>query len=197
MKHTRLFVAGLLLAAVFAASAQPTSFTYQGVLGENGVPASGQYDLLFTLRDAATVGNQIGVASNITPVSVTNGHFTVTLDFGAVAFNGASRWLELGVRRAGSAAAHVTLSPRQPLGSAPYAIQALTAASVSGNISDSQISPNFARLNGNPTLIGAVSFNPVFGAPFAVGNSNKIARLNADYLDGLDSASFAPAVHAH
>ena len=197
MKHTRLFVAGLLLAAVFAASAQPTSFTYQGVLGENGVPASGQYDLLFTLRDAATVGNQIGVASNITPVSVTNGHFTVTLDFGAVAFNGASRWLELGVRRAGSAAAHVTLSPRQPLGSAPYAIQALTAASVSGNISDSQISPNFARLNGNPTFIGAVSFNPVFGAPFAVGNSNKIARLNADYLDGLDSASFAPAVHAH
>jgi hypothetical protein len=197
MKQTRLFVAGLLLAAVLAASAQPTSFTYQGVLGENGVPASGQYDLLFTLRDAANAGNQIGVATNIAQVSVTNGHFTVTLDFGAVAFNGGSRWLELGVRRAGSAAAHVTLSPRQALGSAPYAIQAMTATSVSGNISDSQISPNFARLSGNPTFIGSVSFNPVFGAPFSVGNSNKIARLNADYLDGLDSAAFAPAVHAH
>ena len=49
-------------------------------------------------------------------VAVSNGLFTVTLDFGANTLPGADRWLELGVRTNGSSAAFTTLSPRQQLG---------------------------------------------------------------------------------
>src|SRR5437870_47295 len=39
-----------------------TGFTYQGRLTDGGSPASGQYDLQFTLYDTPTAGNQVGTA---------------------------------------------------------------------------------------------------------------------------------------
>jgi hypothetical protein len=52
---------------------------------------------------------------------VTNGLFTVQLDFGAGAFQGDARWLQIAVKCAGDAS-YTTLSPRQPLTPAPYAL---------------------------------------------------------------------------
>ncbi|HUT25170.1 MAG TPA: hypothetical protein VM492_12565, partial [Sumerlaeia bacterium] len=62
-----------------------------------------------------------------TNVAVANGSFTVTLDFGAGAFNGDARWLEIGVRTAGSGGLYTTLAPRQRLTPTPYALYAKAA----------------------------------------------------------------------
>src|ERR1051326_8343754 len=81
-----------------ALHAQTPAFSYQGRLNDSGSPASGTYDLRFTIFDALASGNAVaGPLTNAT-VAVSNGLFTVLLDFGASAFPGADRFLELGVR---------------------------------------------------------------------------------------------------
>jgi hypothetical protein len=103
-----------------------TGFTYQGKLLDGGVPANGTYDLQFKLFDALTNGNQVGSTLTQPSVPVTNGLFTVQLDFGNV-FNGTALYLEIGVRPGGSSGAYTTLTPRQPLSPTPYALQAQQA----------------------------------------------------------------------
>src|SRR3982751_544698 len=76
-----LFTALLLLAAAAAqASAQTTSFTYQGRLSDGGMPANGNYDLQFTLWDSLGGGSQVGSTQTLNTVQVTGGVFTVSLD---------------------------------------------------------------------------------------------------------------------
>ena len=74
-----------LLVALFAlpmvASAQGSAFTYQGRLTENGSPASSTNDLTFTLYNAASGGATVGVSNVVNDLVVSNGLFTVTLDF--------------------------------------------------------------------------------------------------------------------
>jgi len=114
--------------------AQGTAFTYQGRLNAGGAPASGTYDLQFTVYDSA--GEATVIAGPLTGpgVSVTNGLFTVSLDFGTSVFTGPARWLQIGVRTNG-AASFVPLNPRQALTPAPYAIFAATASNVvSGSV---------------------------------------------------------------
>jgi hypothetical protein len=116
-----------------SALAQGTAFTYQGRLGADGAPATGIYDLRFTVYDAASSGAVVGAALNTNGVPVSNGLFTVTLDFGAGLFTGPARWLEIGVKSNGVAGPHTTLVPRQALTPSPYAIYAggaQTASSV-------------------------------------------------------------------
>ena len=105
------------------ASPAGTAFTYQGRLTSAGQPANGSYDLRFTLYDAANDGGQVGSPVTNAPVTVTNGNFTVLLDFGAV-FNGDARWLEIGLRTNGSGSSYTILSARQPLTPSPYAVYA-------------------------------------------------------------------------
>src|SRR5207244_6526359 len=96
--------------------AQGPAFTYQGRLTDGGPPANGSYDLQFTLWDASSVGTQQPQPSPVTvtrsAVAVANGIFAVQLDFGANAFPGADRFLEIGVRPAGSGWFRI-LSPTQ------------------------------------------------------------------------------------
>lgn len=86
-----------------------TAFTYQGRLTDAGVPATGSYDMQFTLFGASTGGSVVGSPVTVSPVAVASGLFTASLDFGASAFTGSKRWLEIGVRPAGSVNAY-TLS---------------------------------------------------------------------------------------
>ena len=117
------FIALASIVSLQRAAAQGTAFTYQGRLNDGTNLANGSYDLKFSLFDNALTGNRIGSSLIVAPAGVTNGLFTVTLDFGAN-FPGASRWLEIGVRTNGSVASYATLSPRQQLTPAPYAITA-------------------------------------------------------------------------
>ena len=121
----------LLLVGVNEASAQTTALTYQGKLVEGGNPASGNYDFQFTLFDTVTVGTgtQQGSTVTLSNVPVTEGVFTVALDFGVCAgcFSGANRFLEISVKQT-STGSFTTLGPRQPVTSTPYAIKSLNAA---------------------------------------------------------------------
>jgi trimeric autotransporter adhesin len=115
-----------LLAAAWAVlplSAQPigTAFTYQGRLTDAGNPGSGTYDLQLVLMDAAAGGSQVGPILTRDDIQVTDGLFTVSLDFGPV-FGGARRWLELRVRPGASAGAYTALSPLQELTPAPHSV---------------------------------------------------------------------------
>src|SRR5690348_8563897 len=109
-----LLVLTSLNAHLSTARAQGTAFTYQGRLNDGGQPANGIYDLTFALFKVSSGPPQVGSTLTNPIVAVTNGLFTVTLDFGAV-FDGNPRWLEIGVRTNGSVAAYTTLNPRQAL----------------------------------------------------------------------------------
>lgn len=109
------------------AFAQGTVFTYQGRLNDGGSPANGtNYGMSFHLYDAATGGTSLGNLG-IASVTVSNGLFTVPLDFGASVFDGSPLWLDISVQKNGGA--FTTLSPRQALTPAPYAIFAQNAGS--------------------------------------------------------------------
>jgi hypothetical protein len=99
-----------------------TAFTYQGRLNDGGDLANGTYDFEFKLYDAASGGSQVGSTVTKNDVTVTDGLFTVELDFGSGAFNGDARWLEIGVRPGSSTGAYTTLTPRQSLTPTPYAL---------------------------------------------------------------------------
>src|SRR6266478_3448504 len=117
-----LLIALLLSFSSGRALAQTTAFTYQGRLTDGGTPANGNYDLQFTLWDSASGGSQIGSTQALPAVQVSSGVFTVTLDFGANAFPGANRFLEISARHP-SDPSYTTLSPRQPITSTPYAVR--------------------------------------------------------------------------
>jgi hypothetical protein len=114
--------------------AQSTAFTYQGRLNIAGSPANGSYDLTFALFNSLSGGTQQGSTITNTATSVSNGVFTVTLDFGNQ-FPGDNRWLEIGVQT-NSGGGFSTLSPRQQLTSTPYSVRAANAGAVAAaNIS--------------------------------------------------------------
>jgi hypothetical protein len=129
LKCVQLFVL-ILVACAVTSRAQTTSFTYQGKLGDGGGPATGSYDFQFTLWDALSGGTQQPQPSPVTVtrtnVAVGSGIFTVQLDFGANAFPGADRYLEIGVRPTGGGSFTV-LAPRQQISSAPYSVKSLNA----------------------------------------------------------------------
>jgi len=147
---------------------QGSAFTYQGRLDDNGQPANGIYDLRFAIYDLSNGGNAVaGPLTNAAAIS--NGLFTVTLDFGAN-FPGADRWLEIAARASGGGP-FVTLSPRQKITATPYAI---TARNVTGVV------PN-AGLSG--TYGSAVTFNNA-GNSFS-GNGAGLNGVNAATLGGV------------
>ena len=124
----------LALTAGLAQAGAPlgTAFTYQGQLKKNGASVSGTCDFQFKLFDAASAGTQVGSAVSANAVPVMNGLFTVQLDFGAGAFSGDARWLEVAVKCAGDSA-FTTLTPRQALTATPYALHARNNWALNGN----------------------------------------------------------------
>src|SRR6266571_7280330 len=81
-----------------SAFAQGTAFTYQGRLNDGANLANGNYDLTFVLFGVASGGSPVAGPLTNSSVGVSNGLFTVLLDFGAGVFTGSDRWLEIGVR---------------------------------------------------------------------------------------------------
>jgi hypothetical protein len=107
-----------------APAAIGTAFTYQGYLEDGGMPAAGVYDFSFSLFNASTGSGQIGATQYTNDLTLTDGHFTVVLDFGATAFGGDPRFLQIGVRLGSSSDPHTLLDQRQPITPAPYALHA-------------------------------------------------------------------------
>ena len=126
------------------AFAQGTAFTYQGRLNSGTNPATGIFDLRFAVYDAVSGGSVAGSALTNAATPVTNGLFTVTLDFGAGVFNGNARWLDIAVRTNG-ATSFTTLSPRQKLTPIPYAVMANTASNLLGTLPATQLGGTVAN----------------------------------------------------
>lgn len=122
------FIQALAILLFLAASAwaQTTEFAYQGKLNDAGSAANGTYQMEFKLFGSASGADQIGAALLKPGVSVTNGVFNVGLDFGAAAFDGTDRFLEVAVKRNAGDALTV-LAPRQKINSAPYAVKSKSA----------------------------------------------------------------------
>ena len=139
--------------------------------------ANGSYDLQFAIYDAASGGlKQAPFTTNAATV-VSNGLFTVSLDFGNV-FPGAARWLDIGVRTNGGGAFTV-LDPRQPLTPSPYAVFAGGASNLVGAVSSANLAGTYSQ---------AVNLsNP--GNIFA-GNGAGVTNVNAVSLNGLGSGAF-------
>lgn len=121
-----MFLVLCLSAAVFA---QTTAFSYQGKLNDGAMAANGTYQMEFELYNDNNGGTQIGSTVTNNNVSVTNGVFSVNLDFGANAFTGGARFLSVKVKTAAEPT-FTTLSPRQQILSSPYAVRSLNAANV-------------------------------------------------------------------
>ena len=112
------------IAAIVPTAVAQTEFTYQGVLKDAGDPANGSYDFVFRLMSAQVGGMQIGTAQLVNDWTVTDGLFTVQLDFGANRFTGEPRWVQVEVRPGTSTGSYTTLAPRQRVTAAPYAMYA-------------------------------------------------------------------------
>ena len=148
-------LAALVLSLAAPALAQPlsTAFTFQGELDNAGTPASGTYDLKFTLFDALTAGNQVGPQLCSDNVAVVNGKVTVQLDFGSQ-FAGQQRFLEVWVRpdtglSCSSNTGFNILGPRQSLTAAPNAVFSLNAAAA-GTATSATTATNATQLNNQP-----------------------------------------------
>ena len=168
-----------MLAGVNQAAAQGTLFTYQGRLNDGTNVANGSYDLRFFLYNAVTGGSIIAGPITNPATAVSNGLFTVSLDFGSV-FDGTSLWLQIGVRTNG-AASFTPTSPRQAVTPTPYAIfaEGANAAGLSGTIPSSDLSGTY----GNAITLN----NP--GNSFT-GNGSGLLNVNASLLGGLGAGSF-------
>ena len=142
---------GLVVWAAEVSEAGPmgTAFTYQGHLYDANHVANGLYDFQFKLYDANVGAGKVGNDVNVPNVDVIDGYFTVELDFGEGVFNGEERWLEIGVRPGDSAGSFTTLSPRQEITAAPYALHAS-----SGNIK--QLVQDFVVASGESVTAGDV-----------------------------------------
>ena len=79
-----------------------SSFTYQGRLIKNGQPISDTCALSFSLWDASSGGSFLN-SNTFNTVPISNGLFTVQIDYGTNTFNGEARWIETAVRCTGDA----------------------------------------------------------------------------------------------
>ena len=113
MRNSMCIAAVIACAGITAA--EPVS--YQGVLNENGAPADGMYDMVFTLADQE-VGGLALQSVVLNDVEVSGGLFEVELDFDSTHFDGSPRWLAQRVDG-------TILSPRTPFQYTPYAMRSL------------------------------------------------------------------------
>jgi hypothetical protein len=168
-------------------SAQITAFTFQGKLNDSGAAANGPYDLQFRLYDTPAGGTLFGTVVR-DDVPVTDGIFTVTLDYGAdVFYANSGRYLEVGVRAGASTGAFTTITPRQELTAAPYSLQAVRASKAGdaenfgGQAPAAYLRSNVSQtFTGGNLTVGASSILDVQGALF--GSGANLTSLNASNI---------------
>ena len=131
MKTILSLVVGVMLAVGggLRVNAQGTAFTYQGQLTQSGQPANGSFDFDFAAWSLISGGTQQGGTLTVGNVAVSNGLFTVTLDFGDI-YTGSALWLDISARPHNNGG-FTELSPRQQFTAAPYASYALSTPTAS------------------------------------------------------------------
>ena len=143
-------------APVAAQALVGTAFTYQGRLNHQGEPANGGSDFQFELFDFAEGGVPLAGTLEMHNIQVTDGLFTVQLDFQDNVFNGDARWLQIGVKRTEQGGPFTSLSPRQVLTPTPYATFASSGPfwSLAGNSSTSSDADFLGTTDSRPLVFG-------------------------------------------
>jgi hypothetical protein len=168
-----IFMVALHLAfCTTAVFSQTTEFSYQGFLSDASASANGNFDFEFRLFENVNGGVALATQPRLN-VPVTNGVFSVVLDFGS--FPSANRFLEIAVRPAGGVGTLVTLAPRSKILSTPYSTNAVNAQ----NAANAQTAQNALQLDGTAAnqfvLTGDVRLsnarNPLPGSPNYIQNS--------------------------
>jgi hypothetical protein len=108
IRHSTFAVLSALAATAAHAAPQGLSsaFTYQGYLEFSSGPVNNATDMRFSMYDEEMGGAPIagpivfdGNGTNLDPVNVAGGYFTVTLDFGTSLYSGTALWLEIEIRQ--------------------------------------------------------------------------------------------------
>ena len=183
--------AGLLAASCGALNAgAPLKINFQGRLSESGQPAEGTKTFVFKLYDAASGGTLVWTSQSQS-IALSQGMFSAALAAGTPAaistasFAGA-RYVEMTVDG-------VTLSPRQEMTSAPYALVA-QALAADADIPPTAIAPGSVRDSHVALSTGAVSSGRFADDRVSI-TTGAFASLNgADQLVKLDGAGKLPAV---
>lgn len=202
-----------VVAAVGMASApvlgQATSFTYQGQLKQQGQPLTELVDMQFLLFDSDTAETPIaeplifdGQASD--PVQVSNGLFSVELDFGPGALE-LGQWLEVEVRSPhdpSDTGPYTTLTPRAHITAAPFALSVPGLASttegleISGDVHTvGQIAASAYTSNSplifkvNPLDMECARFDDA-NCYLGIGTDAPQARLHVGGIPGVDGIMF-------
>ncbi len=129
MRKDILFVSSILVLLVLqiqSVRSQTTEFSYQGFLKSGTAPANGNHDFEFLLFNELSGGSQIGSTIALNNVALTDGRFSVKLNFGNQFTTGANRFLEIRLRPSGQGGITI-LSPRQLINSSPYSVKSLGA----------------------------------------------------------------------
>lgn len=158
-------ILGILALGMFAtfAAAQSGPFTYQGSLKDGNAPANGQYDFVFNLYTAISGGSPVTAQIAVNDVQVTNGTFSVTLDFTVSPFGDLSgRYLEISVRPGASTGAYTLLTPRQQITNSPYSIRSTfsqNAESLGGVAANQFVITSDTRLSdARPPAAGSANY---------------------------------------
>ena len=176
----------LLTASAGMEGSVGTAFTYQGLLNdEAGNPYNSPCDFRFTLWDAEPNGSQIGAESLVSGIAVSEGHFMAQVnaggEFGADAFNGEARWLEVSVRCPSGNGGFTTLTPRQQLDAVPLAGYAVTApwgglAGIPSGFADN-VDNDTLYSNGEGLALAGTQFSVLFG-----GNGIAPTAAHSDHI---------------
>src|SRR5207237_2593963 len=133
--------------------------------------------------DRLSGGTQIGSTQTLNTVAVSNGVFTVSLDFGASSFSGANRFLEISARPSG-AGSFTLLSPRQPVTATPYAVRSANASAADALSSACSSCVQDSQIN-------SVSGNKVSGTVTNATNAtNATTATNATQLGGIAAGQY-------
>lgn len=171
-----LLLIGLWATVAVAGSADKV--TYQGRLLQSGVPADGQYDFTFDLYDAESGGLVLDTQS-VAGVTVTDGVFSVILNFGDADLFVADRWLAVTVEQNGKS---TPLSPRSLLTGTPVAVRA--------DVADQAVIADLATL----TDVDSVSSSSVVDGSLTavdVDSSSIQQRISAECPAGQSIRSVA------
>ena len=174
----------LLSIAMFAgthhAAAEP--ITYQGRLTDATLPATGSYDMIFRVFDAATGGSLLATAPTLT-VSTLDGLIIATPDFPAGTFTGATVYMDIWVRQTGGIA-FIRLSPRQAITPAPLAMRSL-------NERWSPLSTSRIRTDAGVTNVIINDTDPTYGdAALMVSAPGGPGVVGGMYVNTLDAGGF-------
>ncbi len=169
-----------------------TAFTYQGQLSDEAGLVDGQCDLTFELYDEPVSGAPLD-SEQRPSIPISDGTFTVQLDFGSDVFSGDARWLQVAVNCGDGL---VTLRPRQELTPAPYALYARWAGAVRwsdiadrpGGLDDGDDDTTYAAGTGLSLAGGAFSLDASYRLPQTCSNGQIAEWDGSVWVCGDDDA---------